>query len=119
MTERRKRSQTKVGMALNKLIANVVYGKSSKFLFYVYIFSLIYFYYSQKIVERVRERLNVKFVRSERMLNRLSKLPEFKSSLIIDKRLVAVYLTPKKIKMDKPYCIGFTILEESVIHKLH
>lgn len=118
MTQRRKLSKSKVGMALNKLIANVVYGKSSKFfLLCAYVF--IIFFLSSKIVERVRERLNVKFVRSERTFNRFSQLPEFKSCHVINKDLVIMYMMPKKIKMNKPYCIGFTILEESVIYKLH
>jgi hypothetical protein len=66
-----------------------------------------------KFIERTRDHINCIMARTEETFQRYIENPRFKSCKIINDGLVIMFLSPAKIKMDKAYAIGFTILERS------
>merc|ERR1711894_823275 len=73
-------------------IANQLYGKS---------------------IERVRDRLKLHFVRTYWQFNRLQNMSGFRGYKIVSDSLVLVFMTPAKVRLNKPLHIGATILEHS------
>lgn len=68
-----------------------------------------------KTMESVRNRLNVKMVRSGRELLKLTKKPNFLDRVIYDNKLILVNMSHEKIVFSKPVYIGFCILELSKV----
>ena len=69
-----------------------------------------------KSFERVRDRLKLHFVRTYWQYNRLQNMSGFRGSKIVSDSLVLVFMTPTKIRMNKPLHIGATILEHSKVN---
>ena len=66
-----------------------------------------------KFVEDARKYLTCKFVQDVKIARKLIRNPRFNSMMIIRKDLIVIFLNPEKIVLNKPYIIGFTILELS------
>lgn len=89
-----KRSQSKDDFTKNfwKLLVNSVYGKT---------------------IESVSNRKKVKIAKNFERFTFLTTKPNYERHIIINENLVIVILTPEYVKMNKPYYIGFSILEIS------
>jgi hypothetical protein len=89
-----KRSQSKDDFTKNfwKLLVNSVYGKT---------------------IEAVSNRKNVKIAKDAETFSFLATRPNYERHIIINPNLVIVILSPEYVKMNKPYYIGFSILEIS------
>jgi len=89
-----KRSQSKDDFTKNfwKLLVNSVYGKT---------------------IESVSNRKNVKIAKDASTFSLLVTRPNYERHIIINPNLVIVILSPEYVKMNKPYYIGFSILEIS------
>lgn len=75
-----------------KLLVNSVYGKT---------------------IESVTNRKNVKIAKDQNTFTFLASRPNYERHIIINPNLVIVILSPEYVKMNKPYYIGFSILEIS------
>jgi hypothetical protein len=87
-----KRSQSKNEFTRNfwKLIVNSVYGKT---------------------IESVANRKQVKIIRDLKTLSFYITKPTYDCHIIINENLIVMILNPESVRVDKPYYIGFTILE--------
>ena len=88
--EQRKNADSEFESGLYKLFANAFYGK---------------------MVENVRNRVNIKLLADPKKLVRAVGKATFKRSEIINSDLVLVESARLKIVLNKPIAIGFTILE--------
>lgn len=91
-TAKRVASQSTFGKTLWKFVVNSCFGK---------------------FIERVRDRIECKFVTSKKKARFYMTNPNFKSFQIINKHFVAIFLKPDEIYLNKPISIGFTILDRS------
>lgn len=66
-----------------------------------------------KFIERVRDYVDCEFVTNKTKARKLISNPRFKSMQIINRSLAIIFLTPKKLYLNKPIAIGFTILDRS------
>lgn len=91
-TAKRVASKNDFGKTLWKFIVNSCFGK---------------------FIERVRDRLDCKFAKKESSARRHISDTNFKSMQIINRNLVTVFSAPKRICLNKPIAVGFTILDRS------
>lgn len=91
-TLERKNAKSNFDKSLFKKIANSCYGKT---------------------IENVRDYLNLKVHYNEKSFLRATKCFTFKHSTIINENIVITMHHPKEIIHNKPYAVGFTILEYS------
>ena len=89
-TEKRMNAANEFEKAFFKLIINSVYGKT---------------------MENVRKRINVKLVNNEKDYLKVVSRPSFVSQKILDKNLVAIHKIKPVLLLNKPICVGFSILE--------
>ena len=90
--EKRKNSVSKFSGLTWKLLCNSLYGKT---------------------VERVRDRLNCKFSSNEQYCRKYISDSNAVSFKILNDKLVCIFQKQQKVFMNKPICIGFSILERS------
>ena len=91
-TEKRKQSNDEFSKGLHKLLNNCIYGKS---------------------IENQRKRMNVKLVNDKRTYQTCVNKPNFISQKIFDKNFVAVHCSKTVLALNKPICVGFSVLELS------
>lgn len=91
-TEKRSQSTNNFTKNFWKLMVNSVYGKT---------------------IESITNRKQVKIVKDPSVFSFLITRPNYDRHIIINKDLVIVLLNPESINVDKPYYIGFSILEIS------
>ena len=89
-TKKRSQATSDFGKRIWKLQVNSCYGK---------------------FVEDVRKYLTCRFVRTVSKARKLIRDSRFNSMMIIRKDLIVILLNPDKIVMNKPYIVGFTILD--------
>lgn len=90
--KQRRLSQTEFGKQLWKNWSNVIYGKT---------------------IERVRDRLECRFLRDPAKAEKIISSNQFDSVKIISENLAVVYKKQLVVRLNKPYFIGFSILEHS------
>ena len=94
-TEFRKKAQregNKFEESLYKLMNNALYGKT---------------------IENVLKRQDIKFFVDEKRKLKYIQKPNFKTETVFDENLIACHMNKMKVVFDKPFYIGFTILELS------
>ena len=91
-TKKRGNAKTKVQKNLFKFINNILFGKS---------------------IQNNRDHINVAFVRTRKKMSELARKKNFLNYQKIASDFVAVSSRPEKVKMDRAFAIGFTILEKS------
>ncbi len=74
-----------------------------------------------KMMENVRNRINVKLVINEKACNKLAKRSNFKSVNIFHKNLIAVHMEKTTVRLNKPIKIGMTILDlsKTLMYRFH
>jgi hypothetical protein len=65
------------------------------------------------MIEGVRDKICIEIVHSETRLNNLISQPNFKSFKIFTPELAAIHMKKKRIVLNKPIAVGFTILDLS------
>jgi len=95
MTERRKQAISIFEKNFFKLLINSVFGK---------------------FIENLRTQTNCVFVNKASRLARCLRNPAFDRWRIIGENLVVFYNKKKIVKMNKPYVIGFSVLDISKCH---
>jgi len=88
----RQKSDTDFGKRLWKLFANAVFGK---------------------FIEQTRNYVDCKICLNENQSKKWITSPRFNNMKIISDSLVIVFLKRATVQLNKPYAIGFTILERS------
>ena len=91
-TERRKKEQTTFGKDLYKLMNNAVYGKT---------------------LENVWERKEVHICYTEEMALQFAEKPWFTEFKIMGSSLSLFIMKKKRVQLDKPFYLGFSILDIS------
>lgn len=91
-TEKRKNSTSSFQGSIFKILSNSLFGK---------------------MLESVRGRLKCSFVRDEARCKRLLSDNNCFSFKVINEELVAVFKKEREVTIDKPYAMGFTVLERS------
>jgi hypothetical protein len=91
-TEKRSKSTNDFSKNFWKLLVNSVYGKT---------------------IESVVNRKQVKITRDQATFSQICTRPNYDRHIIINNNLVIVLMNPEIVKVDKPYYIGFSILEIS------
>jgi hypothetical protein len=89
-TEERRNARNDFDKSLFKKISNSIYGKT---------------------IENIRDRVEVKLHKTESGLQKSLNKHDYKRFSIIDDNLVATTHRISKVHHDKPYPVGFTILE--------
>jgi hypothetical protein len=91
-TEKRTKATNDFTKNFWKLLVNSVYGKT---------------------IESIVNRKQVKISRDQATFSKLCTKPNYDRHIIINENLVIVLMNPEMVKVDKPYYIGFSILEIS------
>jgi len=91
-TEKRSQSTNDFTKNFWKLLVNSVYGKT---------------------IESLNNRKQVKIVNNPSEFTKLISRPNYDRHIIINKDLAIVLFNPESVRVDKPYYIGFSILEIS------
>ena len=91
-TRKRSAARNEFEKAFWKLIVNAVYGKT---------------------IVRLEDRECVKICRSKEDLLQAVSKPDYKRQIIVNEELVIVCSRRSLVYYDKPYYIGFSILENS------
>jgi hypothetical protein len=91
-TEKRSKATNEFTKNFWKLLVNSVYGKT---------------------IESIVNRKQVKISRDQATFSKLCTKPNYDRHIIINENLVIVLMNPEIVKIDKPYYIGFSILEIS------
>ena len=91
-TEKRSQSTNDFTKNFWKLLVNSVYGKT---------------------IESLNNRKQVKIVNNPTEFTKLISRPNYDRHIIINKDLAIVLFNPESVRVDKPYYIGFSILEIS------
>ena len=94
-TIKRQEAKNKFEKDFFKLLNNATYGRT---------------------LMNVKKQQNIQLVNNETDFLRLSKKPNYISSIIFSKNLVGVELTKEKIKLNQPKYVGFSILDLSKYH---
>ena len=66
-----------------------------------------------KIMENIRNRVDIRLVNEEKQAEKLASKQTYEGRTIFDKSLAAVYMKRVKIKFDKPIYVGLCILDLS------
>ena len=69
-----------------------------------------------KTVENQKKRTNIKLVNNKKECKRLIEKPQMTGFKIFSEDLAAINLRRVKAKIDKPFYVGFTVLELSKLH---
>jgi hypothetical protein len=69
-----------------------------------------------KTLENQRKHKQIKLVTDPKKLQKLVQKPNFKTSIIINENLVAVFMNKTSVKMDRPLYVGMSILDISKTH---
>ena len=69
-----------------------------------------------KTVENQKKRTNIRLVNNKKDCKRLIEKPEMNGFRIFSEELAAINLRKVKAKIDKPFYVGFTVLELSKLH---
>ena len=91
-TQKRKEATNNADNNLFKLLNNAVYGKT---------------------MENMRKRMNIRIVKNEKDIIKYISNPSYISHKIFDKKLVAIHEKKICLPLNKPICVGFTVLETS------
>ena len=68
-----------------------------------------------KPIENVRKYREIKFVATERIRNSLVSEPNYHPTKFLQKNLIAIEMKKTQLFMNKPVCLGLSILELSKI----
>ena len=66
-----------------------------------------------KTMENLRKRINVRLVNNEKYFLKYTSRPTFVTHKLFDKDYAAVHEIKSVLKLNKPICVGFTVLELS------
>lgn len=66
-----------------------------------------------KFIEQTRNRLHCVIARKPEIFSKWCSSPRYRSNKIISETMVIIFLSAAKVRMDKAYAVGFTILERS------
>jgi hypothetical protein len=66
-----------------------------------------------KTMENIRNRVNIKLLAREKLVNKYAMKPNFKKFTIFSENLIAIHLTKTDLLMDKPIYLGASILDIS------
>ena len=91
-TELRKKATNDFEKDFFKLMNNAVFGKT---------------------MENVRKYRDIKLVKTDKKRNKLVSEPNFHTMKLIDNNLAIIEMRKVKVKMNKPICIGLSILDIS------
>ena len=69
-----------------------------------------------KTCENQKKRTNIRLVQSFQKLLELIAKPNFRDVRIFSEDLVAVELQKTQVEINKPFYLGFTVLELSKLH---
>ena len=69
-----------------------------------------------KTCENQKKRSDIRLVKSKEACKRLIELPHYKGHRIFDENLAAIDLRKIEAKIDKPFYVGFVVLELSKLH---
>ena len=69
-----------------------------------------------KTVENLKKRTNIKLVQDTRKLQALLNKPHLLDFRIFSENLAAVELQKVQVKIDRPFYIGFTVLDLAKLH---
>ena len=93
-TELRKKATNDFEKDFSKLMNNAVFGKT---------------------MENVRKHRDIKLVKTDKKRNKLVSEPNFHTMKLIDDNLAIIETKKVKVKMNKPICLGMSILDISKI----
>ena len=93
-TELRKKATNDFEKDFFKLMNNAVFGKT---------------------MENVRKHRDIKFVKTDKKRNKLVSEPNFHTTKLIDNNLAITEMKKVKVKINKPICLGLSILDISKI----
>jgi hypothetical protein len=93
-TEKRKAAKNEFEKDFWKLMNNSVFGKT---------------------MENLRKRVDVKLVNSDKRLRKLACQPSFKAFKIFNEDLAAVHMRKRKLCLNRPIYVGFSILDMSKV----
>ena len=93
-TEKRKLATNDFEKDFYKLMNNSVYGKT---------------------MENIRNRVDVKLVKSDEELRKLVNKPNFETFKIFDKNLIACHMKRTRLVFNKPIYVGMTVLDLSKV----
>ena len=68
-----------------------------------------------KTIENVRKHRDIKLVKSDKKRNKVVSEPKFHTMKLIDNNLAIIEMRKVKAKMNKPICLGLSILDISKI----
>jgi len=91
-TEMRKKAKNEFEKDFYKLMNNSVFGKT---------------------MENIRNRVDVRLLKTEKGVTQYIKKPNFKSFKIFSENLIAVHMNKTSMKFNKPIYVGMSILEIS------
>lgn len=91
-TEKRSQSTNDFSKNFWKLLVNSVYGKT---------------------IESITNKKQVRICRDQKSFSRICSKPNYERHIIINENLVIAILSSESVIIDKPYYIGFSILEIS------
>ena len=66
-----------------------------------------------KTMENLRKRINVRLINNEKYFLKYTSRPTFVTHKLFDKDYAAVHEIKSVLKLNKPICVGFTVLELS------
>lgn len=69
-----------------------------------------------KTLENKRKHKTIKLVTDPKKLQKLVQTPNFRTSVIINENIVAVFMKKTSVKMDRPLYVGMSILDISKTH---
>ena len=74
-----------------------------------------------KTMENLRKRINVRVVSNENDFLKYTSRPTHITYIVFDKNYAAIHETKPVLTLDKPLCVGFTVLElrKWLMHDFH
>ena len=64
-------------------------------------------------MENVRKHRNIKLVTTDKRRNQLASKPNYHTTKYFSENLIAIEMKKKKVKINKPACLGMSILDIS------
>ena len=91
----RKMSKSKLERDCHKFSTNSIYGKC---------------------LENPHNRVNLQLVTNSKAFHKLSRKPNFNGLTIYNSRLAGIEMKKPRVMLNKPFAVGFTVLELSKLH---
>ena len=64
-----------------------------------------------KTMENVRKHRDIKLVTTDKRRNQLASEPNYHTAKYFSENVMAIEIKKKKVKMNKPVCLGMSILD--------